>query len=303
MPRTTGVFVKRAAKRKRSNRRVVKRRVKRRLTNAKLKDIVSRKKRDTMTAYSSFGSPTAPFALPPVRGTSFSPRTAAEQPHFNLWCASYRPLAAAAYDSGRNMQSVYVKGLSDRYRIEIENAPWEWRRIVFMSQTRYTGTASTTRTFLTDPSIGSRTVANMRVVGQGTTNGQPSISVVQNPSVGVDLFDVIFKGQRGIDWVNYFTAKTDTSLIKVLSDKKFRLGSGNESGAAKVKKFYTPVNKTLVYDDDEAGVDQNGSGFTAAGAKNGNIYVLDMFWNEAGNDPTAAGMTWSADATYYWHEH
>lgn len=254
-----------------------------------------------MPAWSPTGSATTPRA-PPVRGVTFAHRSsAAEQPHFNLWCASQRKLSVSALDSARNTQSVYVKGLMDTYRIEIQNAPWEWRRIVFATKARMVGGNDQSQTYLQSLSFEDRTAANARVVGQGTAAGQPAIQI-EGTGTGIDAFDDVFKGLRGVDWTNYFTASTDKSLIKVLSDKRFRVSSGNESGAAKVKKFYTPINKTLVYDDQENGTDQLTNGWSSNSAGIGNIYVLDMFWNEAGGDITVADMIWTAESTMYWHE-
>jgi hypothetical protein len=298
MPRTTGVFVKRRAKRVAKTRR---RKRTRKLTNRKLKDIVSRKKRDTMCGWSPHDSANNPLPTP-VRGLEFGHRpNASDNPHFNLWCASYRQLGIAAFDTTRNTQRVFVKGLKDTYRLEIQNAPWEWRRLVFSTHTRYVGGNAQSATYLPNNSFGAKVAANSRVVGQGTEPGQPAINL-EGTSTGIDAFDDIFRGQRGVDWNSYFTAPPDTNLIKVFSDKKFRIASGNESGAAKVKKFYTPINKTIVYDDEEQGTDQVTNGWVSQACKTGNIYVLDMFWNETGADTTFANMRWNAEATFYWHE-
>ncbi len=301
MPRTTGVFVKRVAKRKRSNKRVAKRRVKRRLTNAKLKDIVSRKKRDTMGSVTAVGG-VSPYPVPGVRGQSFAQRPGfSDSPHFNLWCASYRIQNTTPFDTVRNQPTVYMKGLKDTYRIEIQNAAWQWRRVVFASHERFVGTNLASATYA-QQTIGGAATANNRIVGQGATPGQPSISI-EGQTAQVDVQDIVFRGNRGIDWINVFMAPVDTRRVKLLSDQKFRLSSGNESGAAKVKNFYTPINKTLIYDDDELGINQGTSGFASSAGGVGNIYVMDVFWNETGGDQTEAGMNWNANATLYWHEH
>lgn len=298
MPRTTGVFVKRRAKRAKKTRR---RKATRKLTNRKLKDIVSRKKRDTMCSWSPHNNATLPVPLGP-RGLEFQHRpSTTDNPHFNLWCASFRHCSANQLDSTRTARSIYMKGLSDTYRVEIRNAPWEWRRIVFASQVRFIGDNSQSATHLPDQSFADRTAANCRVVGQGVNPGQPSITI-EGTTGGIDPFDIIFAGTRGIDWTSYFTAPTDKGTIRVLSDKKFRIASGNESGAAKIKKFYTPVNKMLHYDDDESGTEQQTNGWISQSAKLGNIYVLDMFWNEAGQDTSFADMVWNAESVMYWHE-
>jgi hypothetical protein len=303
MPRTTGVFVKRAAKRKRSNRRVAKRRVKRRLTNAKIKDIVSRKKRDTMLAYSPFQNAGSTGTLTlPIRGQSFQKRGGTEFPHFNLWCASYRKLATTDFDSVRTARSVYLKGLSETYRVEVFNAPWQWRRIVFRTKDRFIGANAQSPTYAT-PAIGGFASSNVRMVGQGlTTPGQPAFTF-EGQTTAVPIEGIVFKGATGVDWVNPFNAPIDKQRIKLLSDQKFRVASGNESGAAKIKKFYTPLNTTITYDDDEAGVEQFTSGFASDSDKWGNVYVLDIFWNEAGDDASLNDMLWTANSTMYWHEH
>lgn len=298
MPRTTGVFLKRRTKRVAKTRRRKATRKARKLTNAKIKDITSRKKRDTMISY----APTTATVLP-VRGQSYNQRPGfTDSPHFNLWCASYRGLKEADFDSTRTAQRVFLKGLSETYRVEIQNGPWQFRRIVFATKDRYVGGDTFSATFNTDNISGLNT-ANNRIIGQGAAAGQPKIALLAAPTTQIDIQDIVFKGLRGVDWTNVFLAPVDRTRVKLISDQKFRISSGNDSGAAKVKKFYTPINKMMTYDDEEVGLGQVGSGWSSDSQGIGNIYVMDVFWNEVGGDQTDDTMTWNTNATLFWHEH
>ncbi len=116
------------------------------------------------------------------------------------------------------------------------------------------------------------------------------------------LVDLLFKGRQGIDWTNFFNAKTDNSRLTIKYDHTTAIRSGNANGIMRQYNRWHPMNKTLVYDDDENGTRQS-EGFlsTQGRAGMGDYYVIDII--AAGSGSTISDvLTFNPSATLYWHE-
>jgi hypothetical protein len=117
----------------------------------------------------------------------------------------------------------------------------------------------------------------------------------------------LFQGTKGVDWSSLFSATIDRTRVDLISDKRTNLSSGNAAAKPRVVKRYNPINKTLVYDDEENLLSMVPSGFSVQTKQGmGNLYVYDMFTCPApvtpGSDAGASSLRISSTQTLYWHE-
>ena len=65
--------------------------------------------------------------------------------------------------------------------------------------------------------------------------------------------------------------------------------------------MWLPINKTLVYSDEEAGNDINQGQLSTLGRQGlGDVFVLDLFDCSTANN--ASSLVFEPEATLYWHE-
>jgi len=93
----------------------------------------------------------------------------------------------------------------------------------------------------------------------------------------------------------------DTTRVDLKFDRKRMIRSGNAQAVKRTLKHWHPMNKNLVYDDEEVG---NSEGTFANSVRDkrgmGDYYVLDMFKSVG---PTTTGiLSFSAESCLYWHE-
>ena len=63
----------------------------------------------------------------------------------------------------------------------------------------------------------------------------------------------LFEGAGNVDWADVNSAKVDTRRIDLHYDKTITINSGNSSGVFRTYRRWHPMNKNLVYDDDQDG--------------------------------------------------
>lgn len=220
--------------------------------------------------------------------------------HMTLFIPSYRFLVAnnSAFKSFRTATRVYVKGLAEQYQIVTSDASvWEHRRIVWASKDVYSATAAA--------NIGAQSA-------QGDTNSHRVFRDMSGVTSGTytdlqtRLYDVVFEGVDSVDWRTPMLAKVDRARCLVLSDTKYQIRSGNAVSSTRYKKFWTPINKTIQYDDEENGLSISPSPISVSSKPGiGNIYVMDLFICANRDPATAAGsaaLQVSSEQTIYWHE-
>lgn len=120
------------------------------------------------------------------------------------------------------------------------------------------------------------------------------------------LFGSLFKGQVNSDWMDPMTAPIDNTRVTIKYDKTVSLATNNEDGFIRNYKLYHPMNKTLVYDDDESGntsaTGMNSSIYSVEGkAGMGDYYVMDLFRARQGSAATDQ-LAVRPVSTLYWHE-
>lgn len=262
------------------------------MTKRSILNTTSKKKRDTMlpwtnmTASSQSGSTTyttAPAVI--TGGVSLAPMI--------IWCATARDMtpnsvpSAPGYIATRTATSCYMKGLSEKIEIQISDGlPWQWRRICFTSKA-FVDEVNTT---------GSFTLFNETSNGMQRTINQPT------GANRVAVERSLFKGEVNVDWNDQMIAPLDRARFTVMYDKTITIAAGNESGSIRKYNRYHPMNKTLVYNDEERG-DTEESAYYSVGSKAGmgDYYVVDIFRPRVGST-TSNQLLFSPNTTLYWHE-
>lgn len=223
-----------------------------------------------------------------------------------LWAATAQDLTDGNNGAGtvtqvaqRTSTNCYMRGLSEHIRIQTSSAtPWFWRRTVF----RLKGN-SAFQTYASSPAgmsgLGpyydsSSGIQRLLLNSNSQTVSQASTVTAQQT--------FLFKGVSGVDWSDPIIAPLDTSRISVMYDKTSTLRSGNQSGTVRECKLWHPMNKSLVYDDDENGSLESSSFFsTTAKPGMGDVYVLDQFAGGAGASASDL-LVMGVNSTLYWHE-
>lgn len=275
-------------------RRYTKRRA---MSKRRVLNVTSRKKKDTMLAMSNTtvtGTPqpvtVAPASVNANTGGTF------------LWCATARDLtpgagdlARIAQDATRTAHLCYMRGLAENLRIQTNSSlAWFHRRICFT----YKGTVP----FRTRPSADTGTAVQYIETSNGMQRLWFNSTINQTPNYLNDINGVIFKGAQGIDWNDTMTARVDSARIGVKYDKVRLIKSDNENGAIRVQKHWHPMNKNLLYDEDETGASTDVSYWSAQSKVGmGDYYIIDFFQGAFGGG-TGDIIRIDSTSTLYWHE-
>jgi len=262
-------------------------------------NVTSRKKQDNMLSFANTNSSGASVSAVAVGGLYVNGTT----PYaMTVFCPTARSLTTGGAtnllvdQADRTSTTCYIRGYRENLRIQTSSPlPWLWRRIVFTTKgpTFYLGSTADTPTIkftpYADTSIGmSRLWFNLQV------NNSPATIKQMNT--------IIFKGQQDQDWNDVITAKVDPSRISVMSDRTVPIKTGNSNGHFSERKLWYPVNKNLVYDDDESGAAVASTYYsTDAKPGMGDMYVVDYISPGVGATGSDV-INFNATATMYWHE-
>lgn len=270
------------------------------MSKRRILNITAEKKRDTMLCYTN-STADSQSGDTTYSGTAAAVVTGgqdATNAATFLWCATARDNTISnsndkgtKYDSStRTSTTPYMVGLKEAIEIQVSTGmPWQWRRICFTFKGPLGLTYDQGTSIATETSSGW-----MRVVNQ--------ISGVVGGGEQYILFEKLFKGQNTQDWNDVMTAKVDNTRVTLKYDKTITLASGNEDGFIRKYNRWHPMNKTLVYDDDELGGGKNSRTLSTEGrAGMGDYYVVDMFRARTGSS-TSDLLSLRPQATLYWHE-
>lgn len=295
-PRTTRKRTKRSGyggARKRRSYPTTRRRYPRKMSNKRVLNLTSRKKRDNMLSWSN-----TTVALP-VGNSTYGTGPAVlrgDQTYIFGWMPTARDFLDGNNNPGvvsdvamRTSQTCFMRGLSEAINVRTNTgAAWQWRRVCFT----YKGNGLTTAAndvpyqYFTQRNIGMvRTMNNLNTSPKGDL-----------------LLSILFRGQQNADWLNVFNAPLDTTRVSVKFDRTRSIASGNDSGVVRTYKHWLPMNKNLVYDDDENG-DGTATRFTSTTGKAGmgDYYVVDFIQCSDGADSSDT-MAVLPEASLYWHE-
>lgn len=195
--------------------------------------------------------------------------------------------------SQRRKSKCYVRGYGETVEIQTDDAsPWIWRRIVF-STIGLAVQFSPGLLYNNDDTRGyGRTTYNLR-------SGTPQADTLE----GI-VYRYLFQGTQDIDWANVMTATTAPRHVKVYSDRRRIIQSPNsDGGTIRISKHYDGINRSMIYDDVEAGAGPKATNSIASGTPYGNmgdLFVLDFF--SSASDDETSGATFQPHGRYYWHE-
>jgi len=258
------------------------------MTQKRVLNTTSRKKRDTMLAYAQTNGSAGGGASGPAQ---FSGATGYQ---VFLWHATGRDNTyntsgnpgSVFNDAVRTSSTCFMRGLKETVEIQTSTGiPWQWRRICFtVKGFNFTGSSIET-------SYGwQRMLYNIN-------SGSSTDTATYNSVLGV-----LFKGQSGIDWNTPQITQVDTSRVTLKYDRTFMVSSGNSSGVLRKYNIWMPMNKNLVYDDDEQGEQKATRIFSVdSRAGMGDYYVIDFFFPGIGASSSDA-ISFNPAATLYWHE-
>jgi len=198
----------------------------------------------------------------------------------------------------RTATSCYMVGLAEHIKLQTSSpVPWYHRRICF--------------TFKDVDFINQQTGDVPTVAYQtsfdGTSQGVQRLMFNSTPGNGlgntISANDgIIFKGTQNVDWNDVILAPVDNARVTVKFDKTWILRSGNQNGNVYERKLYHPMNKTLVYDDDENGVAMTNSAYSVGSKPGmGDYYVYDIYAPGLQGQASDQLVVY-ANSTLYWHE-
>lgn len=265
------------------------------MSKRRVLNVSSRKKRNGMLSWSNTSGTGA--SQPVQSGPAY---VNGNGTGFFLWNATANDLNSGngAYntisqESQRTSTTCYMRGLSEHIRIQTSSGlPWFWRRICFGFRGSFPAASDSS----------TQTPRNY----QDTTNGIVRLwfntDVNNTPNLRNQIDGVIFKGAKGVDWNDFIVAPVDTRRVDLKYDKTVCIRSGNANGTIKESKLWHPMNRNLVYDDDESG-DQEATSYLSVESKAGmgDYYVLDLL-QAGGGGSTTDQILIQANSTLYWHE-
>jgi len=195
-------------------------------------------------------------------------------------------LGSKANTTVRTSTTCFMRGYKETTRVAtISGRGWQWRRICFTMK----GDA------LNDGNQDPDTSLVFRENSQGYTR----LMYQQTNGVAEGL---IFRGEQNVDWSDPLIAQTDSHRVTILSDKLYNIRSGNSDGVTRTYKNWYPMNKNLVYEDDEVGNQMNPSAFSTEGKPGmGDYYIVDILRANRGSTSTDT-LTFEPAGIIYWHE-
>ncbi|AJD07466.1 putative capsid protein [Odonata associated gemycircularvirus 2] len=276
----------------------------RRMSSKRILNLTSKKKQDNMLSFSNTASDGTPTTV--AQGSLYVAGVqsgATSNYGMSIFCPTARSLVTAGPPISRWMSQteppphVTLRGYKENLRIQTSSSqPWLWRRIVFNTK---------------GPTFSSTSVGDTATRQKYSPFSDTSIGMARlwfNTSVNAmsatqSLFQtVMFKGAINQDWSDPITAKVDTSRITVMSDRTQTIKTQNSNGHFSERKLWYPMNKNLVYDDDEAGAAEVPAYYsTDAKPGMGDVYIVDFVMPSVG--ATASDIiNFNCTSTLYWHE-
>ena len=266
------------------------------MSRKRILNITTKKKHDTMIAYGNLASDSTDGTATWHLGQQI---LKGGRTYIIPWIATARDLTAfpsgntniSANVAARTATTCYMRGLKERIQVQTNNGtPWQWRRICFKMKGDgvYRLQDADTQRMWRETSSGW-----MRAV---TDFGRAGTTSAQNINI------LLFQGAQGTDWSSYFTAKTSSERVSVCYDKTRIISSGNASGVMRNYNEWHPMNRNLVYDDDESGAEETTEPVSTDGNQGmGDYYVVDYISAGTGGSTTDL-LSFEPQATLYWHE-
>lgn len=268
------------------------------MTKRRILNTTSRKKLDNMLSFSNTNGAGASQAV--ATGSLYVSGSTGYA--MSVFCPTARSLTTSGTanllqdPADRTLSTCYMRGYKENLRIQTSSPlPWLWRRICF-----------TTKGPTFQGVYGDGAPTQLYQPYSDTTVGMArkwfNLQVNNTPNTVAYFNAVIFKGNVNFDWNDVITAKVDTSRITVMSDVTRKITSSNNAGHFSERKLWYPMNKNLVYDDDEVGGKAQPAYFsTDARGGMGDYYVVDYVAPGIGGSASDV-INLNCTASLYWHE-
>lgn len=200
-------------------------------------------------------------------------------------------------DSSRTKDDVFMVGLKEVISLETAtNQPFLWRRICFTfvgQEILREQTSAVTGTMYEQSSAGWMRASTFLLGNSVAPSAQ---------FVWTNISRIIFRGVFGIDWNDIIDAPLDRERVHVKYDHTTRISSQNDVGVMRRYQRWHPMRKTLKYNDDESAGGRVTSPLSAnVSTTMGDYYVIDIFAFNA-NAVGADAVSFSPEASLYWHE-
>ena len=204
-----------------------------------------------------------------------------------------------ANQAERTASTIFMRGYSEKIRIQTSSGlPWFWRRICFRAKNGV---------FTTFNSVDTPSQTNGgKLSFVDTSNGMErlyfNLTINASNQTIADIHTVIFRGEVNKDWVDPQTAVIDTTRIDLVSDRRTTIRSGNQSGTVKDTSSWFPVNKNIVYNDDESGETEDSRYLSVQNKQGaGDMFIYDLFTPGTGGTSSDL-LQLTSTSTVYWHE-
>lgn len=254
----------------------------RRITPCRVRNIAAKKKQDTVLGARTEDPNDFSNVIPLLAGNSYF-----------IYTPTYRDRDDNVNNHTRGSARVYYRGVRDRLMVAA-SFQLVHRRVCFWSNEH----------------ISAATPINVSGDGINIDYTRRNLQTI-SPVTDTALFRYLFKGTVGVDYTedSRWDSPMASNRIKVVYDKQYSINpnynvaAGDAFGKITTKKFWHPMNATVMYDDWEQGreIDQSSWGNNHPDSQ-GNFYILDMFsTGQATTDDTQIG-SWSTETTVYWHE-
>lgn len=217
------------------------------------------------------------------------------------WLATARDLSDRAghisdirEEASRTATTCYMVGLKEKMLLQSNSGqPWMWRRICFTSK------SGSDLSHILLGNTGAGGYSNFIELASGFVRPLNSIN---SQTVQQNLGNLLFKGVYNVDFFDPMTAIIDTRRISVKYDKQRTINPGNAVGVQKRYNMWFPMNKNLVYDDDEAGGDESSAFVSVTDNQGmGDYWIIDFFRCNY-TSTTSDQLRVETSASLYWHE-
>lgn len=211
-----------------------------------------------------------------------------------VWSPTARPAeqntgtpGAAIDKMVRTNSTCFARGVKESIVLQTNSGlSWMWRRICFTLK----GTA------IND---GNSDPATSEVFRQ-TSSGMMRLMTHDDATIG-RLLPLLFRGQQGTDWQNFFLAKVDTMQVGLKYDRTRVINSGNDTGKTIRMSLWHAMNKNIYYRDDENGDLMTPNAWSVESKQGmGDYYIVDIVQSNGGDSVETLNM--DINARYYWHE-
>lgn len=265
-------------------------RPKKRMTRKSILNLTSQKKKDTMMSWTNLSNVGEVEQESPQDATLLG---GVGQFYTICWSPTMRPgenfagvLGTKSAESIRTNNTIFARGVKETIKLSTATSVgWQWRRVCF--------TSKDDQMFQGDSNLDTSPVARI------TSNGMVRLA---NQYPTETLLEKMFRGVRGEDWQDVTTAPIDTRIITVKYDRVRTIRSGNDSGVTNTYQMWHPMNKNLVYQDEEQGGGQFTSPISVRSkAGMGDYYIVDFFL-PFGGSTTGDDLSFWPQSTFYWHE-